>query len=109
MIPKKTSLALVALAAALPLSLPHAVQAGPLLGPGSEVRAESMIGTVVKKKSYHQDYWQGTQTPPADNPSAAPPSRSLTGKAVVRPGHCGTRKYWDKQANKCVDARDKRK
>ena len=99
MITKKTSLAVVALAAALPLSLPHAVQAGPLLGPGSEVRAESMIGKVGRKKPHD---WPETQTPPA------PPSRSLTSKAVAKPGHCGTRMYWDKQANKCVDARYKK-
>jgi hypothetical protein len=100
MITKKTLLALVALAAALPLSLPHAVQAGPLLGPGSEVRAQSMIEEVGRKKSHD---WPETQTPPA------PPSRSLRSKAVERPGHCGTRRYWDAQANKCVDARYKKK
>jgi hypothetical protein len=100
MTPKKASLTLVALAAALPLSLPPAVQAGPLPGPGSEVRAKSMIGEVARKKTYH---WPGTQTPPA------PPSRSLKSKAVGSPGHCGWRKYWDTQANKCVDARYKKK
>jgi hypothetical protein len=108
MFPKKTSLALVALAAALPLSLPRAVQAGPLLGPGSEVSTENVIEK-VRNKTYHQLYWKHTQTPPADTPSAAPVQQGAAHKATVKSGLCGPYMYWDKKANKCADARDNKK
>jgi hypothetical protein len=107
MITKKTSLALVALAAVVPLSLPRA-QAGPLLGPGSEVWTENIIEK-VRNKTYHQLYWKQTQTPPADNPSAAPAQQGAAQKAVVKSGLCGPYKYWDKAAKKCADARDNKK
>ena len=108
MIPKKTLLAIVALAVALPLSLPRAVQAGTLLGPGSQVQTETLV-TQIRNKAYHQLYWKHTQTPPAETPSAAPVQQGAAQKATVKSGLCGPYMYWDKKAKNCADARNPKK
>jgi hypothetical protein len=107
MILKKTSLAMVALAAALALSPPGAVQAGALPGPASEVQTDNIVKQ-IRKKAYHKLYWPKTQ-PPAADPTGAPAKESAAQKATAKSVLCGTYKSWDKKAKKCIDARDKKK
>ena len=108
MIPKITLLVVVALATALPLSLPGAAEAALLLGPGSEARSQSIVEQ-VRNKVYQKLYWKQTETPQADGSGAASVPPGAAQKAVVRHGQCGTYMYWDKKAKKCADARDSKK
>jgi hypothetical protein len=88
MILKKTSLAVLALSAALVFSLPPVLQAATRLGPGAKVQTGNMIQPVQAKKE----------------------AKKAVKKAAVRkgPGMCGTNMYWDKKTKKCADARAKK-
>jgi hypothetical protein len=127
MILKKTSLALLVLAAVLAFSPPIALQAATLLGPGTRVQTDNMIEQI-----------RDSMTPPPaddgedddvvpDDPSAAPATKAPTKKAAVpddpngtpakktaakktsaKAGSCATYMYWDSKAKTCADARNKR-
>jgi len=101
MIFKKSSLALLALAAALAFSSPSVLQATTLLGPGTKVQPGTMIEPIQAKKA---------PKPDVEDPDGKP-AKKAEKKAVKKaagPGRCGAFMYWDKKAKKCADARIKK-
>jgi hypothetical protein len=112
---RKTSLSLLALAAALAFWSSPALQAAPLLGPGTKVQPDKMI-----------EQAQATTAGKADDPedangAAAPAKKGAKAKkkakqdgpapakkAAAKAGRCGTYMYWDRKAKACTDARDKK-
>ena len=92
---RKTSLSLLALAAALAIWASPALQAAPLLGPGMKVQPDKMIEQAqAKEKATKKKAMR-------DGPAPAK-------KAAAKAGRCGTYMYWDRKAKGCVDARNKK-
>ena len=109
MILKKPSLAL---AAALPLLLSCAAEAGPIFGPDSKGPTDSIVEQIRKEqvanKRHHKAHLKHTPTPAAD-PGATPVPQGPAKKAVLKAGGCGPYMYWDNKAKTCADARNKKR